>query len=163
MQSRFLLCGGSFVLACTWILAHGNEPRQAKLEVQGGQITIDYSAPTLQGRDLNELIKLPGANPWRLGADRPTQLSTPVSLKFGDSPVPAGRYRLRAYLDGDGNWWLQAYDSSRAIVGKIQLSSSTAETSEEHLLISLHGTSGAATIQVQWGKNLLQGQFAVAP
>ena len=72
----------SLVLA----VAHGNKPAEAKAEVHGQTITVVYTAPHLNGRDVNELLKRPRANPWRLGADDPTKLSSPIDLQFGGTP-----------------------------------------------------------------------------
>lgn len=141
---------------------HGNKPGQAKLEVDGGTVTIDYIAPALEGRDINVMIKQPGANPWRLGADAPTTLATPVDLQFGDAVLAAGKYTLRAYLDESGDWWLQAYDSSRNLAGKIALELSQSSEPKENMEIRLTGSNDSVKVAVQWGTQVLAGNFSVA-
>ena len=142
--------------------AHGNQPGEAKAEVHGQTITVVYTAPHLNGRDVNELLQHPRANPWRLGADRPTTLSTPMDLQFGDTRLAAGDYPLRAYRDEEGHWWLQALDSSREVVGSLALEKSVAGESEEYMVISLTPSGPGATFKVQWGTHVLAGDFLMA-
>ena len=143
-------------------VAHGNQPGEAKAEVHGQTITIVYTAPHLNGRDVNELLQHPRANPWRLGADRPTTLSTPIDLQFGDSKLAAGDYPLRAYRDDDDHWWLQALDSSREVVAKLPLKKTEAGQSEDYMVISLSPKGHGASFQVQWGTYVLAGDFSMA-
>ncbi len=149
-------------VASVTIFAHGNEPGRTALAVSGGEVVIDYVAPALKGRDLMAMLKQPGANPWRLGADAPTTLTTPVRLKFGEGVLSRGKYVLRAYLDDHGSWWLQAYDSNREEVGKLAMTSSNEKESKEHLEIVLSGAADAASLHIQWGTLALQGQLSVA-
>lgn len=141
------------------LLAHGNKPGKTTLQAGSGEIEISYAAPELQGRDIGELIKMDGANPWRLGADRPTVLKTPVALKLGNESLPAGEYTLRAYLDEGGTWWLQ-FVQDRSVAGKLKLDSQTSGDSEEYLVIALSGSASSATVKIQWGKQVLSGQFS---
>ncbi len=162
MKNRLWAGLAVLTLAATTIFAHGNEPGRTALAVTGGEVVIDYVAPTLKGRDLMALIKQPGANPWRLGADAATTLTTPVELKFGDGVLSPGKYVLRAYLDESGSWWLQAYDSNREVVGKLALKSSDEAESKERLEIVLSGSADAASVHIQWGAFALHGEFSVA-
>lgn len=143
-------------------LAHGNQPGKAELKVTGGKVVIDFVAPELKGRDINELIKQPGANPWRLGADKATTFETPVALQFGEGKVAAGKYVLRALLDDQNQWWLQLVDDSKAVVAKAPLKKSVASKAAEHLAINLDGKPEAANVKIQWGTQVLEGNFAVA-
>ncbi len=141
---------------------HGNKPGEAKAEVHGQTITVVYTAPHLNGRDVNELLQQPRANPWRLGSDRATTLSSPIDLQFGDSKLAAGDYPLRAYRDEEDHWWLQALDSSRNVVGKLPLKRTTADDSSDYMVISLSPKGHGATFKVQWGTHVLAGNFSMA-
>ena len=141
------------------LLAHGNKPGKATLAVGDGEISIVFTAPELKGRDIKELIKMEGANPWRMGADRATVLETPVALDLGGESLAAGKYTLRAYFDDDAHWWLQFVDDSRAVAGKLMLQSSTAEHSE-YMVINLSGSASNGAVKIQWGTLLLSGKFS---
>ena len=143
-------------------VVHGNKPGEAKAEVHGQTITVVYTAPHLNGRDVNELLQHPRANPWRLGADRATTLSSPIALQFGDTRLAAGDYSLRASRDEDDHWWLQALDSSRSVVGKLPLKKTEADESSDYMVISLSPKGHGATFKVQWGTHVLAGDFSMA-
>ncbi len=162
MKLRSISVVSVFLFSIAILPAHGNKPGKAMLETGSGAITIEYVGPALKGRDIDEMLASPRANPWRLGADRATELSTPVSLAFGDATLAAGSYTLRAARDDDNKWWLQALNSSQSVVGKLPLKDHTASESEENMVIRLKGEPEAVEFQVQWGKRVLQGEFSVA-
>ncbi len=144
------------------VAAHENRPGEATAVVHGQTVTVVYTAPHLKGRDVNELLQHPRANPWRLGADRPTTLSSPIALQFGDARLAAGEYKLRASRDSDDHWWLEALDSSGDVVGKLGLERTEADESVDYMLISLSPKGHGATFEIQWGTHLLAGDFAAA-
>jgi hypothetical protein len=146
-------------LACILAFGHGNQPGKAELAVPGGTVTIEYGSPDLNGRDVSTLLQ-PG-KVWRLGADRPTNLDTPVALKFGDATIQPGKYVLRARLDEQSQWWLEIAQGTTA-AGKTQLKKSQAPNSEAHLKITMEGKPQAAVLKIHWGTQLLETNFAVA-
>lgn len=159
--------GSAFVLLLlSWTLAleaHGNRPGKSELALSGETIVIEYTAPNLQGRDIDEMLSGPRANPWRLGADRATKLITPIALDFGDDTLAAGEYVLRAFRDEDNNWWLQALQqSSREVVASLPLKRETVAASEDYMVIQLSGQGSNAVFKVQWGKQVLSGAFSAA-
>lgn len=161
MKKLFPLLTLAVTALTSFGLAHGNQPGKAELAVGDQMISITYVAPELKGRDIEQMIQQPGANPWRLGADRPTTLATPVALTFGETKIEAGEYPLRAYLDGQGVWWLQAY-SSDEVVAKAPLGQSTSSQSEEHLKISLQGEPSSFDLMIHWGTYVLKATLSVA-
>ena len=68
-------------------------PAQASVELKGKTITIDYSAPSVRGRQIAGGI-VPYGKVWRTGANAATTLKTPIDLKIGNLKVPAGTYTL---------------------------------------------------------------------
>ncbi len=162
MRTQLLLASLAAALTVAWMPLHGNVPGKAQLQVGEATIEIEYVAPAFKGRDIETAIRQPGANPWRLGADRPTTLTTPVPLQFGESTLPAGRYVLRAYFDDSDKWWLQAYDTSRSLIAQLPLSKSQSEEPADHLVIALDGSAKSAKVTIQWGQHLLSGDFSAA-
>ena len=98
---------------------------------------------------------------WRLGADRPTNLTTPVALQFDGALIQPGKYVLKARLDDKSAWWLEISAGTTA-AGTVALKKSEAGASEAHLKITLTGTPKAATLKVLWGTQLLETNFKVA-
>jgi hypothetical protein len=71
--------------------------------VKGAHILVDYSRPSLRGRELSQLA--PDGQVWRTGANAATHLSTDRELRFGNVTVPAGTYTLFT-LPSAGGWKL---------------------------------------------------------
>ncbi len=140
--------------------AHGNDRGEAKATIGGVHVSIDYSQPTLKGRDPLQMIQ-PG-KVWRLGADAPTTLNNDKPLKFGGTTLPKGKHILLARYDGPGKWTLlvstkpyNQYEDS-AKVAEIPLTQSETADPVEALTIKL---SDQGAIEVRWGKLQLSGSF----
>ena len=79
-------------------------PMTAKVSVGGGDVTIDYGAPSVRGRKIFGGL-VPYGEVWRTGANPATTLTTTVSLKIGDLDVPAGKYTVYSLPTAEG-WQL---------------------------------------------------------
>ena len=145
--------------------ARGN----AKLELNGKTVTVDYGKPALNGRKVEDLLgQLPAGEVWRLGADKSTTFTTTGDLKFGDTTIPKGEYSLWARKDSDGSWklvfnkqhgqWGTNHDATQdlAVVPmKEEKEGKAAETVE----ITLEKENGAGEISVAWGTMELSATF----
>lgn len=85
-------------------------PGQADVTLDGKKITIDYSRPKIADPKTGEKRQIMGrlvpyGQPWRLGANEATTLTTPVDLDINGTAVPAGKYTLYALPDAD-KWML---------------------------------------------------------
>jgi hypothetical protein len=138
-MKRLLLCTG--LLAAT-AFAVAQKPAASPAEkatgtVGGHTVTIDYSAPSVKGREgkiFNQggLIQTSHKQYpiWRAGANAATTLTTDGSIKIGDISVPAGKYTLFVDISDPDNWtlivnkktgeWGLAYDSSQDL-GKTKM------------------------------------------
>jgi hypothetical protein len=138
-MKRLLVCAG---LLATSLFAVAQQkppaspPQQATGTIGGHTVTIDYSAPSVKGREGKIFTKdgLISKNPhypvWRAGANGATTLTTDANLKIGDISVPAGKYTLFVDISDPDNWvlivnkktgeWGLAYDGS-ADLGKTKM------------------------------------------
>jgi Protein of unknown function (DUF2911) len=96
-------------------------PAQASVVLKGKTITIDYSAPSVRGRQIAGGL-VPYGKVWRTGANAATTLKTPIDLKIGDLKVPAGTYTLYSLPSENGcllivnkqtGQWGTEYDESK--------------------------------------------------
>lgn len=78
-------------------------PGTAEVTLNGKKITIEYSRPSLRGREMETLA--PYGRVWRTGANEATALSTEGDLNIGGADVPAGKYTLYT-LPSEGVWKL---------------------------------------------------------
>ncbi|OZI09421.1 hypothetical protein BWI93_04040 [Siphonobacter sp. BAB-5385] len=79
-------------------------PAQAMGKVNGKTITIDYSQPSVKGRDVWKEEKIaPYGKVWRTGANEATIFETSGDLKVEGKALPAGKYSLFT-IPGEKEW-----------------------------------------------------------
>jgi hypothetical protein len=158
-----LLCTSLTVTAQTNTPA-GNETsssprRQSSAVVDGKKITIDYGAPSIQGRKiLGELIPIGTA--WRTGDGEATTLRTPVDLKIRDLYVPAGTYTVYSIVTKKGYQLIinkqtgqsgATYDQSQDL-GRTLLNTNDTDGPIEELIIDFENTHDKKTeLHIKWG------------
>jgi hypothetical protein len=143
-------------------------PEQATVSLGGHTITIDYSSPSVKGREgkvfgSDGLIKTAHGSQypiWRAGANAATTLTTDADLKIGNIDVPAGKYTLFVDISDPDNWvlivnkktgeWGLAHDPSQDL-GKTPMKMSKPSEMVEHLKYSLTSQSNnKGTLTLAW-------------
>ena len=150
-----------YVLAVTFGLtaaatAHSAPRGEAKVTLAGKPIVVDYGRPSLKGRDM--LGKAEVGQDWRMGADAPTTLDTPVSLSFGATRVPPGKYVLRAKKVSDKDWVLKL-ESDGKVAAEVPLQGSALDKSVEEFTIDLAEEKGQGVFRMSWGNVALATRF----
>lgn len=85
-------------------------PGTAEVTLKGKSVKIDYSRPKMadpktgQKRQIMGTV-VPYGQPWRLGANEATALTTETDLDIGGKTLPAGKYTLYALPEAD-KWTL---------------------------------------------------------
>jgi hypothetical protein len=79
-------------------------PAKAEGKIGGAMITVDYSAPSMRGREIFGGL-VPYDKVWRTGANAATTLVTSADITIGDLAVPAGTYTLYT-IPGKSEWTL---------------------------------------------------------
>ena len=147
------------------VYAHGNKPGSSSIEIGGGEVRVDFVGPESKGRDVLSL--LPPDAYWRMGADRPTTLTTNVALRFSDKIVPSGTFTLVAYFSEDGSWSLVIADDLGSgfrpvnIIGSVDGVVSKRETEVENMVIALEEDGGRGLFILDWGMARLTAEFFV--
>ena len=149
-----------YVLAVTLGLAaaataHSAPRGEAKVTLAGKPIVVDYGRPSLNGRDM--LGRAEVGQEWRMGADAPTTLDTPVSLTFGASTVAPGKYVLKAKKVSDKDWTLKLDRDGKTV--EVPLQSSTLDKSVEMYTIDLTDEKGQGVFRMSWGTTALTTRF----
>ena len=82
-------------------LAQPSPPQETSVAINGKNITIKYSAPSVKGRKIfgGKDALQPDNTIWRAGANSATSLHTDADLNIGGVSVPAGDYTLYVNLD----------------------------------------------------------------
>jgi hypothetical protein len=163
---RLWIAAGAAALSIPLALAHGNKPGTASASIGGGQVKVDYVGPAAMGRDVLSLLA-PGSY-WRMGADKATTLTTDVDLKFGDTLVPKGSYKLVAHLSEDKKWSLVVAEDLGSgfkptkVIGEASGLISSNATPVENMTIKLEGSGSKAKFILDWGNARLTAEFTAA-
>jgi hypothetical protein len=149
-----------YMLAVTFGLAaaataHSAPRGEAKVTLAGKPIVVDYGRPSLNGRDM--LGRAEVGQEWRMGADAPTTLDTPVSLTFGGATIPPGKYVLKAKKVSDKDWTLKLDRDGKTV--EVPLQNSTLDKSVEMYTIDLTEEKGQGVFRMSWGTVALATRF----
>jgi hypothetical protein len=98
-------------LAASASFAFAQSPRaQTSVALDGKNISIRYSAPSVRGRKIfgpgGLLSQDPTYPAWRAGANAATALHTDADLDIGGLAVPKGDYTLYAWIADPDHWQL---------------------------------------------------------
>jgi hypothetical protein len=133
-------------------------PAKADVTLPSATITVDYSAPSVRGRNIFGAL-VPYGEVWRTGANAATTLKTSGDLMIGDLKVPAGTYTLYSLPTADG-WklivnkqtgqWGTVYDKTQDL-GRVAMSTGSNSMPVETMVIDFEKTMGDATeLHVKW-------------
>lgn len=152
------LCAGA-------VLAQGDKskrpspPAQATGQVGAATITIDYSTPSVRGRELWGAL-VPYGKVWRTGANEATIFNTTGDLTLGGKTLPAGKYGLFT-IPNENEWviifnsvWDQwghyNYDTTKDV-----LRISATPGSSEEFVENMTFTVGDGQVRLLWGNLIL--------
>lgn len=143
----------------------------------GVRLTLTYGRPYSKDPKTGEIRKIWGGlvawdKPDRLGADEATLLIAPVSLKFGDTTIPAGAYTLYlvpsetgatqlAFSSAIGKWGVPV-DTSKD-VARIPLERHAIEPSIDQLTLGIEGLpdGSGGFLKIAWEKTVFTGTFSL--
>jgi hypothetical protein len=135
--------------------------------IDGAAISITYGRPYLKGRPEAQLM--PPGEPWRIGADEPTLLTTNKAFKLGTLTLAAGTYTLNA-VPGATQWellvgknegqWGIPYRKDLEI-GRTPMKVGKTASPVEQVTISIDDTAAGATLRVEWGTTSATVPFTV--
>ena len=102
------LVAGAFVLCAFAVQAQDDKanrpspPAEATGTVDGTDITINYSQPSVKGREIyGELV--PHGKVWRTGANEATTFEASSDVEIEGETLPAGKYALFT-IPTEDNW-----------------------------------------------------------
>lgn len=78
-------------------------PATAEGEVGSAKITIAYSSPAVNEREIYGGL-VPYDKIWRAGANEATTFETSTDLKVNGESLPAGKYAFFVIPKAEGNW-----------------------------------------------------------
>jgi Protein of unknown function (DUF2911) len=169
-MKRLLACTG-LLAATVFAVAQQKNPASpavtASTTISGHTITIDYSAPSVKGREgkiFNQggLIQTSHKQypVWRAGANSATTLTVDANVRIGTIELNRGKYTLFVDISDPDNWvlivnkktgeWGLAYDPSQDM-GKTKMEMSKPSEMVEQLKYTITGIHvNTGTITLAW-------------
>ena len=170
MKKQFIFCLLSLVVAASPAFSQDDKSKRASPPAQvsettakGVTISIDYSQPSLKGRQIGVDIA-PVGQVWRTGANEATVFEVSKDVKVEGQPLKAGKYSLysipgeqEATIIFNKAWkqWGTVYNASEDAL-RIKVSPSQAPEFTEKLTF-LVDKSGSVIFR--WGNS--QAEFKV--
>lgn len=160
----------AFVVSLGMAFAHGNSRGEAKVTVDGKEVSVEYGRPSLKGRTVEGLLEqLKPGGVWRLGADKSTTFTAAADLVFADGTnVQSGAYSIWAKKGAGSSWTLvfnkqtgqhgTQHDATKDLI-EVSLVGFEAAESAELLTIGLAEADGGAVFTIQWGEMSLSTKF----
>ncbi|SRR5258706_10303446 len=164
-----LLLAGAVICSAQGKKAPASPPAETSVTINGKQITIKYSAPSMRGRKIFGGLE-PYGKVWRAGANAATSLHTDADLQIGNLNVPKGDYTLFVWLDPDqwqliinkqtGQWGL-SYDQSQDLGrAPMKMSKPSAPIETYQMTLSSEG-SDMGVLKLAWENTIASVTFKV--
>ena len=145
---------------------------EAKVELGGKEITVDYGRPSTSGKGYKSMeAGVKEGFIWRMGSNKATKLTTASDLKFGDTVVKAGSYALWGKRVSDG-WHLLfhpkadvwGYPSPKdGFVHEVALVNKKTDANVELVTIELAKVDDkTGEFKLTWGKDEATAKFTLA-
>ena len=117
-------------------------PAQVTANVNGADVTIDYSKPSKRSRDIFGSL-VPYGKVWRTGANESTWMEISKDVKVEGEVLPAGKYGLFTipgedkwiiiFNSNSSGWGAYEYKESEDVL-RVEVESATADFSEQFIV-----------------------------
>ena len=140
----------------------------ASVRIGGKALSIQYSAPSVRGRQIfgagGLLSKDPTYPVWRAGANAATTLKTDADLDLGGLTVPTGTYTLYVLVRDPNAWeliiskqtgqWGLEYNQ-RQDLGRVKMTMSQPAAPVEQLKYTLRALGGnKGELRLEWERHV---------
>jgi len=146
----------------------GSPPRQTSVSIGGKKLSIDYSAPSVRGRQIFGAGGLLSRDPtypvWRAGANAATLFHTDGDLSIGSLEVPKGDYTLFVLVEDPENWqlivnketgqWGLTYSASMDLGRVPMMMGKPPALVETYKMTLSEAGANAAKLQLEWEQHV---------
>lgn len=163
MRKTALVIAAFVAIASLLVLAQQDKskrpspPATAEAMIAGKKIAIDYSRPSMKGRQVFGGI-VPYGQVWRTGANEATTLSTEADLQIGNLSVPKGKYTIYTVPETDkwtlvinkqtGQWGTE-YDQKQDL-GRVPMQVNKTDQPVEMFTIAIEPKGKGGTLKMTW-------------
>jgi hypothetical protein len=135
-------------------------PATASGSINGANITVEYSQPAKNGREVFGKL-IPYGEVWRTGANEATEITVSKDVMVAGQPLKAGRYQLFTIPTADkwtiifnsklGQWGAFFYDPKSDVLKVEVPSSASNDTILERLILQVE-TTPMSGLSIMWDK-----------
>lgn len=169
MKKVLIAIFSSVLLASAQSKAPLSPPATASATLDGKNISITYSQPSMRGRKIMGGL-VPYGEVWRTGANSSTTLTTDIDLMIGDTKVPKGKYSIYS-LPSEGTWkliinkqtgqWGTEYHQDQDFA-RIDMKKESLSAPVETFVISFEPTTDPTSIVFKWENTKLSVPISAA-
>ena len=137
--------------------APASPPMETSVTLDGKEVSIKYSAPSMKGRKIFGGL-VPYGQVWRAGANSATALHTEADLMIGNLSVPKGDYTIYVWPTADawqlvinkqtGQWGTE-YSEGQDL-GRVKMTLSKAPAPVEVYKMTLSGSGKKGKLMLEW-------------
>ena len=137
--------------------APASPPMETSVTLDGKEVSIKYSAPSMNGRKIFGGL-VPYGQVWRAGANSATALHTEADLMIGNLSVPRGDYTIYVWPTADawqlvinkqtGQWGTE-YSEGQDL-GRVKMTLSKAPAPVEVYKMTLSGSGKKGKLMLEW-------------
>lgn len=132
-------------------------PATVTRAINGSTITIHYSQPSVNGREIGKELEPKEGKIWRTGANEATVFETDSDIKIEGKPLPMGKYAL--FTIKNGNDWTIIFNKNVSLWGafgykeaedvlRVQVKGTTASDFAEKMNFTISETG---KVTLRWG------------
>jgi hypothetical protein len=162
------------IFSCCLLLAHSVDAQQDKSKrpsppakvsetlKSGATVSIDYSQPSLKGRNIGTTIEPMKDKVWRMGANEATVFEADKDVTINGQKLPAGKYSMFGLWTDDGytlifnkayQIWGTQYDQNKDKDAlKVKADVKTTDKTQETLTYSLNKSG---LVNLLWGNMIV--------
>jgi len=174
MFKGFLTIGLAITMTAA-LSAQASPPASASVALNGKNVSIRYSAPSVRGRkifgDGGVVSRDPTYPAWRAGANAATTLQTDAPLDVGGLNVPRGTYTLYVWVKDPNAWdliisretgqWGLSYNP-RQDLGRVKMAMSKPAALVEQLKYTLSDKGGGkGELRLEWENHVATVPIAI--
>ena len=154
------------------LAAQQNRPSPAATataKIDGADITIAYSQPSMRGRKIWGGL-VPFGEVWRTGANEATTITLAKAIVLGGKDVPAGAYTLwtlpavdgsaKLIINSETGQWGTDYNGKKDFA-RVDLKRTDLDKAAEQFVIGLDEASGGGVLKLAWDKVQYSVAFTV--
>ncbi|MCW3087946.1 MAG: hypothetical protein JWQ78_1332, partial [Sediminibacterium sp.] len=135
IRKGFVLAAAAMMVSSLGWAQKASPAATATGKVNGANITVNYSSPSVKGRQVWGTNLVPYGKVWRAGANEATIFETDKDIKVEGKTLPAGKYSV--YAIAGENEWVIIFNSATGQWGITRAGETTEDPAKDVLRVTV--------------------------